>query len=222
MGNKRDPRYPELMYANFGGFFTSKGFIMVVVNYRLSKGPGNESGNTHYPSGGEDCAGAINWITKNLDEHRKVFLMGNSAEAVHVMTFLFEPMILNSLTADVAGAIFLSPPCHQRKAPESRKPVNVAYYGSDEDVENNSPIRLLQCNGVSKIPMLSLVGELDEGGIIGSWGDYKLEYEKMGGQIDEIWMMGHNHISPILGLNSTEKEGSQWGEDAVQWMRKYL
>jgi hypothetical protein len=207
------------MYGNFGGFFADNGFITVIANYRLSKGPGNEDGKAKYPSGGEDCAGAINWITQNLGAQRKLFLMGNSAGAVHVMTFLFEPTILKSVSVDIAGAILLSPPGHQRGAPENRKPVNAAYYGSDSEVENNAPIRLLR-NGVSKVPMLSLVGEFDEGGIIASWGDYKAEYEKMGGKIDEIWMKGHNHISPILGLNSTEKEGSRWGEDAVQWMKK--
>jgi len=221
MGNKRDPRHPDLLYANFGGFFAERGFVTVIANYRLSKGPGNEDGNGRYPSGAEDCAGAVEWIGANLGRDRKVFLMGNSAGAVHVMTFLFEPSIFKSVTAQIAGAVLLSPPCHQRRAPESRGPVNAAYYGSLADVENNSPIRLLR-NGLSRVPMLSLVGEFDEGGIIASWADYKAEYERMGGRIDEIWMMGHNHISPILGLNSTEKEGSRWGEDAVQWMRKLL
>jgi Carboxylesterase family len=222
MGEKRDPRYPDLIYANFGGFFASKGFIFVVANYRLSKGPGNEDGDAKYPSGGEDCALAINWIQKNLGAKRDLFLLGNSAGAVHVMTFLFEPQILKSVgDANLKGVILLSPPCHQRRAPENRKLVNAAYYGSEEDIENNSPIRLLR-SGISKVPMLSLVGEYDEAGIIGSWTDYKAEYEKMGGRIDEIWMKGHNHISPILGLNCDQAEGIQWGEDAVEWMKSKM
>ena len=224
MGDKRDPRYPDLMYANFGGFFASRGFILIVANYRLSKGPGNDHGDAKYPSGGEDCALAIQWIAKNLgSEKRELFVMGNSAGAVHVMTFLFEPQILRSVghDVDIRGVILLSPPCHQRRAPENRKLVNAAYYGNEEDIENNSPIRLLR-NGISKVPMLSLVGEYDEQGILGSWEDYKVEYEKMGGKIDDVWMKGHNHISPILGLNCDQEEGSQWGEDAVNWMKSKM
>src|SRR5579862_7353009 len=222
MGEKRHPQFPELIYANLGAFFCNKGFITIVADYRLSKGPGNENGKAKYPSGGEDTALALKWISENLGADRNVFLMGNSAGAVHVMTFLFEPSLRDSVETKVVGAVLVSPPCHQLNADAARAPVNEAYYGTAEAVYSNSPISLLIRNVPVSTPILSLVASLDEEGIIKSWADYKAEYAKQGGKIDEIIMEGHNHISPIPALNSTEAEGSKWGDDAAEWMLEQL
>jgi alpha/beta superfamily hydrolase len=222
MGDKQHPQFPNLIYANLGAYFCDKGFITIIANYRLSKGPGNPDGNGRYPSGGEDTVEAIKWATANLGKQRPVFLMGNSAGAVHVMTFLFEPSLLKSVDAKVAGAVLLAPPCHQRKAPDERKPVNAAYYGDDESGERNSPISLMNRNGVVSIPLLSMVGELDEAGIIGSSADFKKEYLEKGGKLDEIILYGHNHISPIPALGGTDAEGNKWGDDAATWMHDQL
>jgi dienelactone hydrolase len=152
---------------------------------------------------------ALSWIAKNLGKDRDVLLMGNSAGAVHVMAFLFEPSLLNSVRAKVAGAVLISPPCHQRKADTGRKPANAAYYGDDASVDSNSPNGLLDRNGHVEVHMLSMVASLDEDGIIASCADFKQEYAKKGGRCDEIIMGGHNHVSPIPALNSTEVEGSK-------------
>ena len=221
MGDKRHPQFPDLIYANLGAFFANKGFITVVADYRLSKGPGSPTGDARYPSGGEDTVGAINWITKNLGSDRPIFLMGNSAGAVHVMTFLFEPSLRNSVEAKIVGAVLLSPPSHQRAADESRTEVNAAYYGDVESIENNSPIGLMNKYGPVSIPILSMIADMDEGSIKASWKDFKEGYTKQGGEFDEIIFEG-NHISPIPGLNGADPAGSKWGEDAAEWMLKQL
>jgi hypothetical protein len=89
-------------------------------------------------------------------------------------------------------------------------------------IYSNSPISLLLQNGPVSTPILSLVASLDEEGIIKSWADYKAEYKEQGGKIDEIIMEGHNHISPILALNSTEKGASEWADEAAEWMLKQI
>jgi hypothetical protein len=146
--------------------------------------------------------------------------MGNSAGAVHVMTFLFEPTLLKSVEANIAGVVLVSPPCHQRTADSRRASINRNYYG--DDVDANSPMSLLVKNGPISIPILSLVASLDEAGIITSWADFKQEYAKLGGKYDELILEGHNHISPMLSLNSNELEGSKWGADAAKWMLKQV
>jgi acetyl esterase/lipase len=222
MGDKRSKQHPELMYANLGAFFCDKGFITVIADYRLSKGPGGLGGNAKYPSGAEDIVGALKGIAVNLGKTREVFLMGNSAGAVHVMTFLLEPSFLRSIDANIAGAVLVSPPAHQRSADSNRAEVNAAYYGSLEATDTNSPYGLLLRNGPVSVPMLSMVATLDEAGIIKSWADFSQEYAKQGGKCDEIPLEGHNHMSPILALNSTETEGTKWGSDAAQWMLKQM
>jgi Carboxylesterase family len=221
-GAKRSPAHPDLIYANFGSFFADKGIIFVVADYRLAKGRGNPHGKAKYPSGGEDLAAAIKWIEKELGEKRKIFLMGHSAGAVHVMTFLFEPSLLKSVSANIAGAILVAPPAHQRSAGPDRNEVNIAYYGDLESVDKKSPQVLMETNGIVDVPLLAMVGTYDEEGIIKSYGDFVREYAKKGGKLDEIELVGHNHISPLVALNSTEENGTKWGYDVVEWIQKQL
>jgi acetyl esterase/lipase len=219
-GNKQSPPNPDLIYANLGGFFCEKGFITIVANYRLAKGPGNPEGNAKYPDGGEDTALAVKWVTKTLG-NRSIFLMGHSAGAVHVMTLLFEPSLLKSIQpANIAGAILVSPLCHPKVADPSRTEIILNYYGDAASNGAHFPLGLLLKNGPVNIPILSLVASLDEPGIIQSLADFKAEYAKLGGKYDEIIMQDHNHISPLLALNSTEVEGSKWGDDVADWMLK--
>jgi acetyl esterase/lipase len=199
MGDRRHRDSPELIFANLGAFFANKGFVTVVMDYRLSKGPGNPSGSARYPSGGEDIVFALNWIEKNVGQ-KPVFLMGNSAGAVHVMTFLYEPSLRNSAHAAVAGAVLVAPPAHQRSADSARTPVNMAYYGTEEAIDANSPLQLLVRNGLSDVPILGMVGSLDEPGIIKSWADFKEELRRQGGNFDEIVLEGHVLI-PTSKLN---------------------
>lgn len=217
-GDKRNKQHPNLMYANLAAFFCSKGYISVIADYRLSKGPGNPNGNAKYPSGGEDAVGALNWVAENLGTTRKVFMMGNSAGSVHAMTVMFEPSLLKAVKANLAGVIGVSPPCHQRHAPPERREVNEGYYGPGNATDDYSPFVLMEKNGVVDIPLLSLIAEFEEGGIVKSWGDFKTLYSKRGGKFEELIMEDHNHMSPVLSLNSTEPEGNKWAEDVVEWM----
>jgi BD-FAE len=221
MGNKQQPNSHGLVYQNLGGFFVQKGFIVVVANYRLVKSHLDATGDAKYPSGGEDAAGAVKWIEENLGAERDVFLMGNSAGAVHVLTFLLEPEIIGCVKAKVSGAVLVSPPCHQRRAGAMQKQINETYYGSPEAVEANSPLALLEKNGPVSVPLLWLVASLDEAGIIQSAAEFKAEYLKQDGELDEIIMEGHNHISPIPALNSQATGGSDWGDNASEWMLKH-
>ena len=222
-GNKQHPAAPDLIFANLGGFFASHGFTTVVANYRLVPGPvGPGTGNGKYPSGGEDIALALAFLKKHLGgmPGRDVCLMGNSAGAVHVMTYLFEPTLRQGEPLPKA-AVLISPPCHQRSADPMRSKVNAAYYGSADEIENQSPLMLMEKNGVVKeTQILGLVGSLEEEGVARSWADFKQAYDAKGGPLEEYVMEGHNHISPIPALNSTVPEGSIWGEDVVSWLRK--
>ena len=221
-GDKRNPEHPDLVYANLGGFFSggvcNKGFITVVANYRLSKGPGGIGGNAIYPSGGEDTALALDWITETFGKKRRVFVMGHSSGGTHVLTYLLEPSIRNSIDVNLAGVILLSPPCHQRGADPRRITINIDYYGDETAVEKYSPIGLLLEYGPVSTPLLTMIAKFEEPGIIQSWGDFKLEYQKLGGKCDEIINIGHNHISAMVSLNSVEPAGSKWGNDVIEWM----
>lgn len=37
--------------------------------------------------------------------------------------------------------------------------------------------------------------------------------------IEVKWMGGHNHISPPFALMSGDKQGEQWAENVIDWMK---
>ena len=110
----------------------------------------------------------------------------------------------------------------QRSSDPGKKEVNEAYYGTVEVNNLNSPLELWLKKGVISIPSLSIIASVDEQSIIKSVADFKKGHEKKGGRYHEIIVEGHNHVSTIAALNSTEIEGSKWGDDAAQWMLRQL
>lgn len=75
-GDKRISPTGGAIYGNVGEYFSSRGFVAVLPDYRLYP-----AHNARFPSGGEDIGLAVDWVVKNLPQvdASKIFLIGNSA-----------------------------------------------------------------------------------------------------------------------------------------------
>lgn len=75
-GDKRIGPTDGAIYGNVGEYFSSRGFVAVLPDYRLYP-----AHNAAFPSGGEDIGLAVDWVVKNLPQvdASKIFLIGNSA-----------------------------------------------------------------------------------------------------------------------------------------------
>ncbi|KAF5610229.1 isoprenylcysteine alpha-carbonyl methylesterase ICMEL2 [Fusarium subglutinans] len=163
---------------------------------------------------------------------RPLFMMGNSAGAVHLCTFLLHPSFAElrgkiTGTSDTSplqlkAAVFCSMPTSLRKPRPYRAPVLARYYG--ETVEQDCPLGLLEaCNkdktvsdAAPGVQFLLLYGSLDpEDEILGCnkvfielWRSGK---GSSGVELEVQVMEGHNHISspPALGTNISREE--VWG-----------
>ncbi|KAF5690935.1 isoprenylcysteine alpha-carbonyl methylesterase ICMEL2 [Fusarium circinatum] len=125
----------HLLYRNLGHFFAEKcGFVTVIPDYRLVP-------EARFPSGGQD-----------IEMPRPLFMMGNSAGAVHLCTFLLHPSFAElrgkiTGTSDTSplqlkAAVFCSMPTSFRNPRPYRAPVLARYYG--ETVEQHCPLGLLE------------------------------------------------------------------------------
>jgi acetyl esterase/lipase len=104
----------DLVFRNLGHFFAEKlSFETIVMEYRLL------SHGARYPSGGDDVALVMDWIADRFKFcGTNVFLIGNSAGAVHVATYLFEQRFSEKRKSFVnwqngvklSGAVLLSCP----------------------------------------------------------------------------------------------------------------
>ncbi|KAK0303224.1 hypothetical protein LTR01_008234 [Friedmanniomyces endolithicus] len=215
-GGKSLPVIPgDLAHANLGAFFAlNPGYMVVIADYRLM------SHGAKFPSGGEDIALAVEWIDANQaklgPEPIDLFIMGNSAGGIHLSTFLLHPDFAETRRKVLNGS-------------GTRLRVE-AYFG---DFEKNSPLGLLKAarqrqeapldfvKGGCRI--LALDAELDpENDIRRPGRDFIKEWLEMEDSASQSAlavdsMTGHNHISPVLGLGTSNEDEEAWGRQVASF-----
>jgi acetyl esterase/lipase len=113
-------------YGNVAAWAASLGAACVAMTYRLAPDHG-------YPAGAEDVAAAIAWLhaegaAHGLDAGR-IVLVGQSAGAVHVATYLASPALQLVKNGGVAAGVFLSGLYDMVAAADN--PPKHAYFGTD-------------------------------------------------------------------------------------------
>ncbi|KAI5358133.1 putative carboxylesterase, type B, alpha/Beta hydrolase [Septoria linicola] len=234
MGHKTLPGYAEdLCHANIASFFALKhGYHVVVPDYRLVG-----KHDAKFPSGGEDVALTIEWISEHADhfgpEPVDIFIMGNSAGGIHTSTFLLHESFKNTRARvlfrtgpRLRGAILLSVPFHMRKSSPSRSETNKTYFG---DAEANAPLGLLKTArqtgdidfvqaGVRTFILNGDLDPVDE--ILQPRDDFIEEWLSVGtkqstSSLAVDMMLGHNHISPFCSLGTGNEEEEAWGHQVA-------
>ncbi|KIW67066.1 hypothetical protein PV04_06342 [Phialophora macrospora] len=103
-GDRVIDRVPDgLVYRNLGYYFAGKqGFETIIPDYRLVKH------GAKYPSGAEDLALVLEYIENRYGRGRPVFVLGNSAGGVNVMSWLLGDAFEGSRRrSNVAGIVSL-------------------------------------------------------------------------------------------------------------------
>jgi triacylglycerol lipase len=206
-GDKRNPGTPY--NDNVALWAVRHGLIGVNMTYRLAP-------QSRWPSGAADVGAALNWVRTNIAGHggdpERVFLMGTSAGAVHVASFVTRPQLHASAGPGIAGAILLSGIYDLTKFPPN--PMHSAYYGDDpEQYRRASTFEgLLE----TRTPLMFVLTEMDPVGfqrqglaIVNAW------LEQHGGWPYFVYMPGHNHLSSTMHLNSPDP---YLGEQMLEFM----
>lgn len=136
-GDKHPPGSP--FYDNIMLWAVANGgMVGVNMTYRLA--PQHQ-----WPAGAEDVAAAVAWTKANVSrfggDPARVFLMGHSAGAIHVASYLSHPEFYKVPGGGLAGAILVSG-LYEFNA-ETNGPVQRAYFGDDLSKwpERSSPER---------------------------------------------------------------------------------
>ena len=151
-GNKHPPGSP--FYDNVMLWAVKNGFVGVNVTYRLAP-------QATWPAGAEDLAAAVQWVSQHITERGgdpvRIFLMGHSAGAVHVASYVSHPEFYKVAGGGLAGAIMLSG-IYDLTATQAGNP-EIAYFGADPAryAERSSLQGLLRSN----TPLMIAAAELD-------------------------------------------------------------
>lgn len=198
MGDKTSEGSP--FYSNFGDFAARRGMVGVPITYRLA--PAHR-----FPAGVEDLANAIRWVKANIADYggdpSQIVLVGQSAGAVHVAGYVAHKAWHVEPGGGIAGAQMFSGMFDTLTVIPNG--FHIAYYGDDPKGWGRASCMAGLLN--TSIPLCFTLSELDPedfqkqaAQLVGAWGVAHAAYPEM------HLITGHNHVSPILSIGSSEKE----------------
>jgi acetyl esterase len=195
-----DKHSNDAIYANVGVFFARHGFLAINANYRLAP-------QSPWPAGAEDVGKVVAWAKANAARYGgnagRIFLMGHSAGATHVASYVFDPSLHGKGGAGVSGAILVSG--FYEVTQENLAPNITAYFGADATkYAARSPITHV---GDSKVPLFLAVAEYDPPFLEIPSLDLAAKVCARDGKCPRFtWLKGHNHISELASVNTKDEE----------------
>jgi triacylglycerol lipase len=198
-GSKRTPG--SAFYDNIMLWAARNGMVGVNIEYRLA--PAHP-----WPAGAEDMGAAVRFIAENAATYgadpARIFLMGHSAGATHVSTYVSHPEFHGPKGSGLAGAIFSSTPAFDLTT-EPQSEGRVAYYGSDASkyAERSTRDGLIK----TSIPFMMSVAELDPPSIFEQNARMKdILCKSEHGCVRTIVLPHHSHMSASYHINTADKQ----------------
>jgi triacylglycerol lipase len=195
-GDKRTPGSPY--NDNVALWAVRHGLVGINMTYRLAP-------QHPWPAGAEDVAAAVSFLRKNAERYGgdagRIVLIGTSAGAVHCASYVAHPEFHPAGDAGIAGAVLLSGIYDIVAAP--RNPFQAAYFGSDEQQYGRAST--IEGMVASRVPLMFVLTEMDPP-----------EFHRQALLLLDAWlarrgrlpyffhMMGHNHLSSSMHLNSPD------------------
>jgi acetyl esterase/lipase len=193
-GNKRNPGSP--FYDNAMLWAAKNGFVGVNVTYRLAP-------QAVWPAGAEDLAAAIQWVSDKIAERggnpARIYLMGQSAGAVHVANYVSHPEFYKVKGGGLAGAIMVSGLYDLTAAPAGD--AEIAYFGADSSryAERSSLPGLL----ATKMPLMVTAAELDPPRFVEQFELLKqAACKRPSGCAHSFLLPQHSHMSEVYAINT--------------------
>jgi triacylglycerol lipase len=195
-GDKHRPGSP--FYDNIALWAARHGFIGVTMTYRLAP-------QSPWPAGAEDIALAVKWVADNIGSRggdgSRIYLLGHSAGATHVASYVSHPEFYRVKDGGIKAAIMLSGlydlTVSALRAPEK------AYFGDD-------PARYAERSSIkglvaTKIPLMIVAAEFDAPVFLGQFDLAKAAAcEGPNGCIRSVVLPRNNHMSEVYSINTLD------------------
>ncbi|HEX6000541.1 MAG TPA: alpha/beta hydrolase [Hyphomicrobiaceae bacterium] len=195
-GDRRSPPGGPF-YDNIMLFAARNGVIGVNATYRLA--PQHQ-----WPAAAEDLGAAVRWVSEHITGHggdpARVFLMGHSAGAVHVASYVAHRQFHGPKGIGLAGAILTSGLYDLTTS--SPGPAEKAYFGEDAAKygERSSLAGLV----ATPIPLLVAHAELDPP-VFRQQAKQLTEALCQAGHCPRtVSLARHSHMSEVYAINTTD------------------
>jgi acetyl esterase/lipase len=194
-GNKRMPGSP--FYDNILLWAVRNEMVGVNITYRLAP-------QAPWPAGAEDVAAAVRWVADNIAGHGgdagRVFLMGHSAGATHVASYVAFAQFHGPRGAGLAGAIMTSGVYDLTKMDMSDG--GTAYFGGDR--ARHAERSALPGLASSTLPLMFAAAELDPPPFIKQLDAVKETLCKGERCPRTLLLPQHSHMSEVYAINTAD------------------
>jgi triacylglycerol lipase len=194
-----DKRSEDGFYANIGYDFAKRGYVVLIMNYRLAP-------DHVWPAGAEDVGYAVAWAREHAPAYGgdpdRIAIFGQSSGASHVLTWLFDPVLKGEKPV---SAVVLASGTY-RVGGDKIRPNVMAYFGADPaQYEARSPINHVHRTDAA---LLLTVSEFDPPFLASPTFELAAKLTDANGQPPQLlWLAGHNHVSNVLSIG-TEDNGA--------------
>ncbi len=158
-----------------------------------------------WPAGAQDVSALVSWVRQNVAPYggnpERIFLVGHSAGATHAASYVSHPEFYGPYGLGLAGLALVSglyEPSAAQAGPDEK-----AYFGDDPALY---PERSA-FGGIRKLPMPLFVAhaEFDPPALIQQAAALKDALCKKDRCPREVALPGHNHMSEVYAINTTDK-----------------
>lgn len=206
--------YGEI-YANIGWWFARQGIVTLNATYRLAPG-------AQWPGAVQDVRAMVVWARENAlrlgADPNRIYLMGHSAGATHVASYIFDKALQPAEGPSVAGAVLVSGRYRLEYDPADPNARNMqAYFGDDPaQYSNRSPITHIRDG--AKVSVFLVIAEYDNPALDVRGAELLTALcERDGACPRFLRLAGHNHLSEVAAFNTPDE---QLGREVLDFMRR--
>ena len=205
---------PEV-YGNVPMYFARQGMLGVNATYRLAPA-------AQWPAAAQDVGSLVRWLKENAarfgGDPNRIYLIGHSAGATHVATYVYLKELQPSPSHGVAGVVLMSGRYHFDPHPSDPNLKNFqAYFGADRSqYPARSPITHVK--GAGPLPTFVVVSEYDN-------PDLDTQGAMLFAALCErdracprfTRMEKHNHLSMVYQFNTAD---DALGREVLEFIRR--
>jgi acetyl esterase/lipase len=206
-------RYGE-MYGNVATWFARQGALGLNANYRLAPA-------AKWPSSADDVRGMVKWAKENAakfgGDGRRIYLIGHSAGATHVASYIFDKSLQPADGPGVSGAVLISGRYRIAYDPADPNVKNMqAYFGEDASAYSaRSPITHIRDG--ARVPVFTVITEYDNPGIDLVGAELLSALCARDGACPRFRRLEkHNHLSVGFAFNTADE---QLGGEILDFIR---
>jgi acetyl esterase/lipase len=203
------------MYGNVATWFARHGMLGINATYRLAPA-------AKWPSGADDVRGMVKWTKDNAARYggdgNRVYLIGHSAGATHVASYIFDKSLQPADGPGVAGAVLISGRYRLAYDPADPNGKNMqTYFGDDASAyAARSPITHIKDG--PRVPVFTVVTEYDNPGLDVVGAELLAALCARDGACPRFRRLEkHNHLSEVFAFNTADE---QLGREILEFMRR--